>query len=170
MTALLTTERLELSELQPHDVTFVFELFNDPDCIRFIGDRGMKTLKDAELYLKDKLIDSYRKHGFGLYKVTYKNQSQALGICGLVKRDEFSPPDIGFAFLPAHRGGGICTEAGQAILDWVAMQQISPEILAYTNLDNEASIRVLEKLGLKKQTTTVLAGQDHESLVLSIGF
>jgi len=164
----LTTKRLQLSELDHSDAQFVFDLFTDPDCIRYIGDRGINNLVDAQTYLHDRLMASYKKHDFGLYKVSLKTNSKAMGICGLVKRDETNPPDIGFAFLPQFRSGGFCTEAAQAILDWAVANKVSDSILAYTKPNNAASIRVLGKIGLKKQTITTLPGQDFESLVLSI--
>ncbi|TDR23702.1 GNAT family N-acetyltransferase [Marinicella litoralis] len=170
MSFVLTTDRLSLTELDSKDAAFIFDLFNDEDCIRFIGDRGIKTGSDASEYLQTRLIDSYQKNGFGLYKATLKTDDEPMGICGLVKRDEHNPPDIGFAFLPQFRSGGYCTEAAQAILNWARDQRISDEILAYTNPDNFASIRVLEKIGLLKQTITKLPGQDFESLILSIRF
>ena len=166
----LTSKRLRLSELDDHDGAFIQALFTDPDCLRFIGDRGITDLASAEGYLQERLIASYRTHGFGLYKVTRLDDPEPMGICGLVKRDEDSPPDIGFAFLPAYRGGGYCTEAGGLIVNWAREQQISPVVLAYTNPDNAASIRVLEKLGLEQQSITTLPGQDFESLILSIRF
>lgn len=170
MTFKLQTTRLKLTELDGGDVQFVFDLFTDPDCLRFIGDRGIKTLADAKEYLVDKLIHSYQTHGYGLYKVTLKGDDTPLGICGLVKRDEISAPDIGFAFLPDYRSQGYCTEASQAILKWAQGNNISQTILAYTNPDNLASIHVLEKIGLQKQSLTILPGQDFESMVLSIDF
>ncbi len=163
---MLVTERLELSELTALDGRFIQALFTDPDCLRFIGDRGIRSLADAQSYLQEKLIESYRKHGFGLYKVTLKGESEPIGICGLVKRDETNPPDIGFAFLPAFRSGGYCTEAAAGILAWAKSNQITQTVLAYTNPDNVASIRVLEKIGLVKQSITTLPGQDFESLIL----
>ncbi len=168
MKPILTSKRLALSELSGQDTPFIYQLFNDPDCLRFIGDRGINNLASAKVYLNDKLINSYQIHGFGLYKVTKKNDNQAMGICGLVRRDEINPPDIGFAFLPNFRSGGYCTEAAQAVLNWVREESISDEVLAYTNLDNHASIRVLEKIGLRKQAVTTLPGQDFQSMVFKI--
>lgn len=170
MSVIIHTERLNLFELEADKSQFVFDLFNDPDCIRFIGDRGIKTLSDAQDYLNQKLIASYKKYGYGLFQVSYIGQDKPLGICGLVKRDADNPPDIGFAFLPEFRGGGLCSEAATAVLKWAENEQISRHILAYTNPDNVASIRVLEKLGLKKQTITQLPGQDFDSLILEITF
>ena len=168
MKSIIETERLRLAELTGQDGLFIQKLFNDPGCLHFIGDRGINNLSSAEIYLNDKLINSYQTHGFGLYKVTKKDDNQAMGICGLVRRDENKPPDIGFAFLPKFRSGGYCTEAAQAVLNWTREESISEEVLAYTNLDNHASIRVLEKIGLRKQAVTTLPGQDFQSMVLGI--
>ncbi len=159
-----------LRELEVSDVQFIYDLFTDPDCLRFIGDRGISNCDDANDYLENRLIESYKKHGYGLYKVTTKTEPGPIGICGLVKRDEDKPPDIGFAFLPQYRSGGFCTEAAQAILEWAKTNKISDEILAYTNPDNAASIRVLEKIGLQQQSITTLPGQDFKSVVLNIHF
>lgn len=166
----LVSRRLRLNELKRSDGPFIFSLFNDPDCLYYIGDRDIKTQQDALFYLNDRLIKSYKKHGFGLYKVTPKNSLEAMGICGLVKREENMPPDIGFAFLPHYRSNGFCTEAAQTILTWVEENNISNEILAYTKPDNKASIRVLEKIGMSKQSIRTLPGQDFESLILSVNF
>ncbi len=162
------TQRLVLSELMAADQAFIFELFNDPDCLRFIGDRGIHTQADAAVYLQDRLMASYRDHGYGLFKVSSKESQQVLGICGLVKRDADHPPDLGFAFLPAHRGGGYCTEACEAVLQWAREHKVSESLLAYTDPENAASIRVLEKMGMQRQQVSVLPGQDKPSLILTL--
>lgn len=162
----ITTNHLRLTEVDSGDVAFIHELFNDPDCLRFIGDRGIHTTADALDYIQNKLIDSYRRHGYGLFKVTRRHEDEPLGICGLVKRYEDKAPDIGFGFLAAHRSHGYCTEAGEAVLSWAKHHEVSNEILAFTDPENEASIRVLEKLGLQRQEVTQLPGQDSATLVL----
>lgn len=168
MAFLLLTKRLKMTELNAADGAFIQALFTDPDCLRFIGDRGITDLASAQVYLHDRLMAAYREHGYGLYKVTLLDDDTPMGICGLVKREVDQPPDIGFAFLPAYRGGGYCTEAAQAILSWAKQQAISDVILAYTNPDNAASIQVLEKIGLQRQAITTLPGQDFPSLILQI--
>ena len=63
----LRSERLALRELEPDDAEFILELLNEPAFLRFIGDKGVRTLADARQYLEQGPIDSYRRHGFGLY-------------------------------------------------------------------------------------------------------
>ncbi|WP_245560617.1 GNAT family N-acetyltransferase [Colwellia piezophila] len=59
---------------------------------------------------------SYEKHAFGLYLVELKPTKSAIGICGLLKRDEFTLPDLGFAFLAQYCGQCYALEAVNLLL------------------------------------------------------
>jgi len=63
------TERLRLRRLTADDAPFILELLNDPDFLRNIGDRGVRTEADARGYILDGPVASYERHGFGLYLV-----------------------------------------------------------------------------------------------------
>lgn len=102
----IETERLMLRPLVPDDAGFILELLNEAAFIRFIGDKGVRTLSDAREYLLQGPIDSYARHGFGLYAACLR-QGTPLGICGLVKRDGLADADIGFAFL----GDTVCRDS-----------------------------------------------------------
>ena len=95
-----TTDRLTLRRVTLDDAPFVYELVTDPDWLRFIGDRGVKTVVDAAAYLARAYLPHYERHGFGLYVVEPRENGGPLGLCGLLKRDTLEHPDIGFAFLP----------------------------------------------------------------------
>ena len=164
--AILSTERLVLSHISTSDVQLIFDIFTDPVCIKFIGDRGIRSLDDAESYIAERFIGHYEKHGYGMYKVSL--DGKGIGICGLIKRDEAGPPDIGFAFLTDYRGGGYCTEAAKAVLDFEKKHHELPEILAYTNPDNLASQKVLEKLGMVYIEIKQLPGQDFDSMIFKL--
>lgn len=56
---ILETRRLLITELSVSDAPFIFKLMNDEEWKRFIGDRNIHSLKDAENYLRDRLIPSY---------------------------------------------------------------------------------------------------------------
>ena len=79
------TERLTRRHASSEDADFVLRLLNEPSFLRYIGDRGVRTLDDARRYIADRLIDSYERNGFGLW-VVERNMAVPLGICGLVKR------------------------------------------------------------------------------------
>ncbi|MGE3175437.1 MAG: GNAT family N-acetyltransferase [Planctomycetota bacterium] len=143
----LVTDRLHLAPLIAADAPFALELLNEPDFVRFIGDRGVRTLDDARRYLDDGPLRSYRAHGFGLLRTALRDTDEPVGICGLLWRDALPGPDLGFAFLHRHCGRGYATEAGRAVLDHAFAVLGLERVLAITSLDHPASRRVLHKLG-----------------------
>lgn len=142
------TPRLTLREFVVDDAEFVLRLLNEPSFIEFIGDRGVRTLQDAEAYLQDGPIASYRKHGHGLFRVSLRDGDVPIGMCGLVKRDTLPDPDIGFALLPAFWNQGYVTEAAQAAIKHGREALGIRTILGITTPGNVRSIAVLQKLGL----------------------
>jgi [ribosomal protein S5]-alanine N-acetyltransferase len=142
------TDRLVLRRVTLADAPFILELLNDPDWLRFIGDKGVRTLEDARGYIETGPLASYARHGFGLYVVTRKADPAPIGLCGLVKRDVLPDVDVGYALLPEHRGRGYAHEAAAAVLRFARDEVGLARIAAITNSENERSIRVLEKLGL----------------------
>lgn len=147
MGTIATTPRLVLREFSHEDAPFILELVNDEGWLRFIGDRGVRSVDDAEGYLDTGPITSYAAHGFGLYLVARRDDAARVGMCGLVRRDTLDHPDLGYAFLPAFRGLGYATEAAGAMLGHAWSTLALPRVLAITNPENADSIRVLERLG-----------------------
>lgn len=151
MATLLETERLRLREITVDDAEFIHGLMNDPDYLRFIGDKGVKTVADAERFLANIAIKSYADNGFGHYVVELKSSGEPMGTAGYVKRDELDDPDIGFAFLPQFRKHGYAFEASKAILGYGVETLGFKTIAAIATQDNEASAKLLAKLGLEFQ-------------------
>ncbi len=118
MVKILETERLIVEEARLLDSSFFMKLLNSPNWIEFIGDRGVKSSSDAKNYIKESLIKSYNKNGYGLYKVSLKQNMQPIGICGFVKRDYLESADIGFAILPEFERCGYTYEASNAMMDY----------------------------------------------------
>jgi RimJ/RimL family protein N-acetyltransferase len=142
------TDRLVLRRLTVEDAPFILELLNDPDWLRFIGDKGVRTLEDAQNYILTGPIESYARRGFGLFLVERKADATSIGLCGLLKRDVLEDVDVGYAFLPGYRGKGYAVEAAAAALRFGKETVGLTRVAAITNPGNARSIRVLEKLGL----------------------
>jgi RimJ/RimL family protein N-acetyltransferase len=156
--ATLTTPRLVIRPLVLDDAPFIVTLLNDPDFIRFIGDRKVRTIDDARRYLTAGPLASYADHGFGLCAVTLVASGAPIGICGLLQRAVLPGPDLGFAFLAHHRGEGYAFEAAAAVhADARTRLGIDP-LFAIVNPDNTPSVRLLEKLGFAPVGATRLAG------------
>jgi len=168
----LQTPRLSLREFTLDDASFALELLNEPAFLRFIGDKGVRTLADAREYLEKGPIDSYRRNGFGLCAVCVRDSGAAaapVGMCGLVSRAGLDDPDIGFAFLTRHWGRGYAVESAAAVLDHGTRVLALPRIVAITSPDNWASIRVLEKIGLKFDRLISWSGKEEVKLFVQGG-
>src|SRR5215471_11105797 len=113
----IKTARLILRELREDDAPFMLQLLNDPDFLRYIGDRNVRTIEQARAYIAAGPMKSYAEFGYGLLLAQLQSNNTPLGLCGLVQRDYLPNPDLGFAFLPQFRAQGYCTEASRAVLD-----------------------------------------------------
>jgi RimJ/RimL family protein N-acetyltransferase len=160
----LQTERLRLRELTVHDADFIVSQLNDPDFIRNVVDRGVRTTAAARAYILDGPIASYRRHGFGLYLVELKDPRTPIGICGLIKRDALDDVDIGFAFLPPYRAQGFAHEAASAVMAFARRLGLA-RVVAIVSPGNRDSIKLLGKLGFGYERRIRLA-EDAEELQL----
>jgi RimJ/RimL family protein N-acetyltransferase len=161
----LETERLILRRLSTDDAQFVLELLNEPSFLRYIGDRGVRNLEQAVQYILDRLVASYERNGFGLYLVELKESGIPIGISGLVKRDSLPDADIGFAFLPAYWSKGYAIESAAAVMNHAREDLGLTRIVAITSPDNEASEKLLGKIGLRFERLIKLS-EDAEEVKL----
>jgi RimJ/RimL family protein N-acetyltransferase len=163
----LQTERLILRGLNAKDAPFILTLLNEPSFLRFIGDKKVRTVEDAEQYIQTGPAASYERHGFGLCLVELKDAHTPIGICGLLKRDELPDPDIGFAFLPDFWNKGYAFESAAAVMNDARERLNLSRILAITNQDNESSIKLLQKLGLHVERVIKMSNDAAELFLLS---
>jgi len=163
---ILETERLVLRQFTFEDADFILRLLNEPSFIQNIGDRGVRTLEDARSYILRVPIASYEKNGFGLYLVILKESGQSIGMCGLIKRDQLEDVDIGYAFLPEYWSKGYAVEAALAVKEYAREVVGLKRLIAITDPENQASIRVLEKIGLRFEKMVRLSEDDIELKLL----
>ncbi len=161
----IETERLILRCLGTDDAAFIFRLVNEPSWLQYIGDKGIRTLQDAENYIRSGPVEMYGRLGFGLYLVELRDGGEPLGICGLIKREALEFVDLGFAFLPDHWRKGYAYEAAAAALSYGRNVLGLARILAIVSPDNHPSSRLLEKLGFRFERMVAL-GSDKEELRL----
>lgn len=144
----IVTPRLRLREFTMQDAPLVLALLTDPDFIRNVTDRGVHTLEDATNYISRGPLASYAQHGIGLWCMERLDDDQAVGMCGLIRREGLADVDVGYTLLPAWRGLGYASEAATACVQYGLTQLQLPRVVAYINADNQASARVLAKAGL----------------------
>jgi len=166
--ALIRTERLRLRWITLDDADLLLAIWNDPDFIRYVGDRGIRTLDEARKTAKEKVLKHYEEHGYGPYRVSRLETDQAMGICSLLKRENLEHPDIGYGFLPGFCGQGFAIEAAQAVLTHARDDMELPYLSAIVSPENTRSTRLLEKLGMKAESSVRMPGEDEDLLLYGI--
>jgi RimJ/RimL family protein N-acetyltransferase len=149
------------------DAPFILEILTDPDFVANVGDRGVHDPAAAQRYIADRIITSYRSHGFGLYLVELRASAEPLGICGLLRRDVHPDVEIGFAFVPRARRRGYALEAACATRDFAQETLSLTRIVALTSPRNQPSIRLLQRAGFSPERMLRAAPEGPEWLVLA---
>ncbi|MBU2427455.1 MAG: GNAT family N-acetyltransferase [Gammaproteobacteria bacterium] len=144
----LQSDRLAFYQLTLADSALMLRLLNEESFLRNIGDRGVRTLAQAEQYLQDGPLRSYQQHGFGMYRVVRKADGVNIGLAGLVFREYLGIPDVGYALLPEFSGAGYASEAALAVYLYGKTVLNLPAIVGIVAPDNLASKKILEKIGL----------------------
>jgi RimJ/RimL family protein N-acetyltransferase len=145
----LETDRLIIRRLSTDDSPFMLGLLNEASWLHFIGDRGVRTIEDAQNYILKGPVEMYARLGFGFCIVETKMTRCPIGICGLAKRDYLDDVDIGFAVLPQHCGKGYAYESANAVLDYAKNELALKRVVATTRSGNHRSANLLKKLGLR---------------------
>jgi RimJ/RimL family protein N-acetyltransferase len=157
---ILETDRLVLRPLFEADAGFVLRLLNEPSFLKHIGDKGVRTREDAVAYIHDGPMRSYARFGFGLYLVALRATNRPIGLCGLLRREALEDVDVGFAFLPDARGKGYAFESAAAVLAYGRASLGLTRIVAIAAPENDASIRLLQKLGFAFERQICLPGDE----------
>lgn len=163
----IATERLELRQFDDDDAAFILRLVNEPSFLRYIGDRGVRSLEDARRYIAEGPVAGYARYGHGLLCAVRKADGLAVGMCGVLKRDTLPEPDLGFSFLPEHWSQGYAVESAGAVMTHARDVLGLRRILAITTVDNHSSMRLLGKLGFRFDRL-ITTGDDPTQLRLFI--
>jgi RimJ/RimL family protein N-acetyltransferase len=144
---ILETQRLLLREFELSDAQKMYELNLDKDVLQFTGDEPFESVEKARLFLQN--YTAYQLYGMGRWAVIRKNDNEFLGWCGLKFMKEEDIYDVGYRFFKKCWGRGYATESASKSLEYGFQQLHLEEIIGRVMKENIASIRVLEKIGLK---------------------
>ncbi len=163
----LETEHLTLRRLTLDDGEFILALLNEPSFIEMIGDRGVRTVEEAQGYIRKGALANYERLGFGMYLAALKADGTPIGICGLLKRDTLPDIDVGFAFRPAFWRRGYAYESCLAVIEQGRREFGLKRLVAITSPENIGSGKVLEKLGLRFEKMIRLTDDGEELRLFS---
>jgi ribosomal-protein-alanine N-acetyltransferase len=141
---LFETERLILRDHEPQDLDDYCAMEMDPEVRRFVGGRP-RTRADA----KARFRRLRGKTRLPFCAMVLKAENRYIGRCGLHPMPE-GQVGLGFYIVRSHWGRGLATEAAQAFVDYGFRELKLQRIVSSVEVGNDASVRVLEKLGFKR--------------------
>lgn len=158
----LETERLTLRHLTLDDAGLMLAIWNDPEFIRHVGDRAIRTIADAESAMRQGVLRLYEEYGYGAFRVALQETDRPIGICGLFRRDCFDVPDIGYSTLPEFCGRGYAFEAARAVIANAATGLRLERLIGIISPGNEASIGLIRKLGFEFERMYRMPDDDND--------
>ena len=164
---IVETPRLHIRELTIEDAEFVFKLVNEPSFLENIGDKGVRNLEDARQFILEGPWTSHRERGYGQFLVELKEGGDPIGVCGLLFRESLDVSDNGCAFLPQYWRRGFAFEAACAVMEYGRSTLGIETIVGLTSKDNLASIKALEKLGMKFDRMVKMSDDDPGTALYS---
>ncbi len=148
MNIVIETERLILRTFTEDDGLLIYELNKDPDVTQYTGD-PVQDIEHACQILKQVILPQYALYNHGRWAVHVKSGLEFIGWCGLKARPERNEIDLGYRFMKSAWGKGFATEAAFACLQYGFEKLNLPRIVGRAMPQNIASLKVLEKCGMK---------------------
>ncbi|WP_404456636.1 GNAT family N-acetyltransferase [Virgibacillus necropolis] len=156
---MITTRRLRLREMNMGDADYLMEIFSDP-----IAMTHYPSTKDQDETMKwiEWTLSNYRNYGIGLWIVEDKESGEFLGQCGIVpqKFEDDVMMEIGYLFKRSAWGNGYATEAALACKNYGFKEKNYAKLISLIDLENEPSIKVAERIGMKCEGTVHRWGKD----------
>jgi RimJ/RimL family protein N-acetyltransferase len=156
------TERLALRHFHILDAEPIYQVFGDPEVMRFSD--GVQTKEWVDNWLRSCLERYYRTWGFGPYAVVQKSNQHVIGYCGLFFFPDINGQpevEIGYRLARSAWGLGYATEAARAVRD-IAFHTLGiKRLIAIIDPSNLASIHVAEKIGMHYESEIMLEGYTH---------
>ena len=147
MNYLFESERLLFREFVLQDAEFLYHLNNDPEVIKYTGNPPFASISEAQNFIKE--YDHYRRYGFGRWTAVDKLTKKAIGWCGLKYTEELDEIDLGYRFFKSEWNKGYATESGIATLKYAQEHLKLGRIVGRAVKENTASVKVLERVGMK---------------------
>jgi len=158
MKIIAESDRIYLRETSEVDAEDFYNLNSDPEVIKYTGDDAFEGVEATRDFLSK--YDHFQKYKMGRWAVVLKENEQILGWCGLKFHPEEDFVDLGFRIFQDQWGKGYATEASKLSLDYGFQLLGLESVVGRADVRNEASIRVLEKLGMKEKGRAKEHGAD----------
>jgi RimJ/RimL family protein N-acetyltransferase len=147
----IETERLVLRKPRTTDAPAVFEGWaQDHEATRYLTWRPHQRMEETQGFLESCLAAWERGIRFP-YMITLRETDEVIGM--IDPRIEGPKVGMGYVLARRHWGRGYATEATRALIEWAFQQSSIYRVYATTDVENIASRRVLEKVGMQREGT-----------------
>lgn len=167
MTFLVETERLALREWAPEDAEALHAIAGDPEVMKYVGDSQTWDIGRVREWI-EKLNVSYRTRGFSRWAVVEKEGGGPVGSCGFAPLPWSGEIDFGYMFRRNRWGRRYASEITPAALRYGFERYGFEEVVASIDPQNDASRRVLLKLGFAYRHNEVQPGEVEESEIYAV--
>ena len=154
----IETARLLLRRFTLDDASAYHPLVSLPEVLRYTGEAPQQSLDDVREVLRTRPLRDYAVHGFGRMACIEKETGRLVGFSGLKYLEDLGEVDIGYRFLPETWGKGYATESCLAVLAHTDRAKLQ-KVIGLVEPENQASVRVLTKVGLRFERKITL--HDH---------
>lgn len=162
MTFILETERLALREWEPDDAEALYVLMGDAEVMRYVDVGKPWEIGRVREWI-GRLNESYRTRGFSRWAVVERDGGLVVGSCGFAPLPWSGEIDFGYMFRRDRWGRGYASEITPAVLRHGFERYGFGEVVASIAPENDASRRVLLKLGFAYRGNEVMPGEEEES-------
>jgi RimJ/RimL family protein N-acetyltransferase len=148
---ILETDRLILRQIKMDDKEAVFEYRSDKETNKYQGSIP-ETLEEMENFIRKTAKQINEPDTWFQFVLLAKESNKVIGDIGLhFLADDDRQVEIGFTLHKAYQKKGYATEALKSILNYLFSELNKHRIIASIDPDNIDSIRLVERLGLRKE-------------------
>ena len=147
----LSGQRVRLRGPSTDDIDAVFALFSDPGVMRYWSSAPMQVRAQAEGKV-DEMRDAFARRDMLHWLIVDRRSDVAIGSCTLFRFDaRHRHAEVGYALRSDRWGRGLAAEAVSLALDWGFRTLMLHRIEADIDPRNDASRRLLERLGFRRE-------------------
>lgn len=161
---ILTTERCLVRETTPEDVEAFYRIYSHPAITEHM--EGLyPEIEQEKRYIREYIEKVYTFFGFGVWTVAERESGEVIGRAGISYREGFEDPELGFIIGVPWQRKGYAWEVCRAILDyaWTALE--FEQVQALVETENQASLRLCEKLGFRRRAMVTMENKEYCRLV-----
>lgn len=161
MSVLIETARLTLSTWKAAQAADLFTLHSDPEVNTYLASYNQGWTPSAAKARMEMWMREHAQHGLGKHPVTLRENGHFIGRAGFSIGPD-GQPELGYSLLRQYWGQGFAGEIAAALRDWFFATRPDQAFVAFVEIDNKASCRILEKIGMRVTGTGEINGIPHQ--------